>query len=116
MTGLRFPVQRHQFFGKSNEMSNKIDELTQNIQERVQEIAYLMWESAGRQQGMAMEYWLAAEKEVLATMQSAATAMTRGYEEDGAAEKPKAAAAKAKPAAKPAAKRTTTTRRTKSTS
>ena len=24
---------------------------------RIRELAYLMWESAGRQQGMAMEYW-----------------------------------------------------------
>jgi hypothetical protein len=56
-------------------MSNTIQQITQEIQDRIQEIAYLMWESAGRQQGMAMEYWLAAEQEVLSTMQAAAARM-----------------------------------------
>jgi Protein of unknown function (DUF2934) len=54
------------------DMSNKLQEMTQDIQARVREAAYLMWESAGRQQGMAMEYWLKAERDVLATLQSTA--------------------------------------------
>lgn len=53
-------------------MTNRFAELTQDIQDRIREIAYLMWESAGRQHGMAMEYWLAAEQEVLSTLQAAA--------------------------------------------
>lgn len=56
-------------------MSNKFQEVTQDIQARINEVAYLMWESAGRQQGMAMEYWLKAESEVMATLQSAASRM-----------------------------------------
>jgi hypothetical protein len=57
-------------------MINRFSELTQDIQDRIREIAYLMWESAGRQHGMAMEYWLSAEQEVLSTLQAAAHRMT----------------------------------------
>jgi Protein of unknown function (DUF2934) len=53
-------------------MSNQFLELTQEMQTRIRELAYLMWESAGRQQGMAMDYWLKAENEVLSTLQAAA--------------------------------------------
>lgn len=53
-------------------MTNRFAELTHDIQDRIREIAYLMWEFAGRQHGMAMEYWLAAEQEVLSTFQAAA--------------------------------------------
>jgi hypothetical protein len=53
-------------------MVNRFQELTSDVNARIREIAYLMWESAGRQQGMALEYWLAAEREVLATFQAAA--------------------------------------------
>jgi hypothetical protein len=56
-------------------MTNRFSELTQDIQDRIREIAYLMWESAGRQHGMAMEYWLSAEQEVLSTLQAAAQRM-----------------------------------------
>jgi len=49
-----------------------------DFHERVNRMAYLMWEAAGRQQGLAMEYWLAAERQVLAMMQTAMdTAMDR---------------------------------------
>jgi hypothetical protein len=53
-------------------MSNEVQNMTQEIQDKVRELAYLMWESAGRQQGMAMNYWLTAEKDILNTMQAAA--------------------------------------------
>jgi len=43
-----------------------------DIQERIREMAYHMWETAGRQQGIATEYWLAAEREVLTTMKTTA--------------------------------------------
>ncbi|MGZ9032805.1 MAG: DUF2934 domain-containing protein [Rhodospirillales bacterium] len=55
-----------------------ITALVKDIQDRVREVAYLMWESAGRQHGMAMEYWLSAEREVITTMQSAAERMMPG--------------------------------------
>jgi hypothetical protein len=42
--------------------------------DRVRELAECMWESAGRQYGMAQDYWLAAERHVL-TMMRAATAL-----------------------------------------
>jgi hypothetical protein len=59
-------------------MSTEIRNLAKDIQDRVRELAYLMWDSAGRQHGMAMEYWLAAEREVLSTMQAAAERMMPG--------------------------------------
>ena len=33
---------------------------------RIRETAYLMWEAAGRQHGRSLEYWLAAERELIA--------------------------------------------------
>lgn len=56
-------------------MGKSFHEIAENIQERIRQVAYLMWESAGRQHGMAMEYWLAAETEVLKTMQAAAESL-----------------------------------------
>lgn len=53
-------------------MSNDLHQMTQDLQTRIRELAYLMWESAGRQHGAAMEYWLKAESEVLSTLQAAA--------------------------------------------
>lgn len=58
--------------------------LVKDIQDRVREVAYLMWESAGRQHGMAMEYWLAAERDVISTMQSATERMMPGQPRSGA--------------------------------
>lgn len=105
-------------------MANRFSELTQDIQDRIREIAYLMWESAGRQHGMAMEYWLSAEQEVLSTLQAAAHRMLPDVEaKSGIAERsapPKGARpaiespaiespaieAPALAAAKPAARRT----------
>jgi hypothetical protein len=52
-------------------MNTPFDTLTKDVQARTQELAYLMWESAGRQQGMAMQYWLAAEQAVLSALQAA---------------------------------------------
>lgn len=49
--------------------------LVKDIQDRIREVAYMMWDSAGRQHGMAMDYWLRAEREVITTMQSAAERM-----------------------------------------
>ena len=112
-------------------MTNRFAELTEDIQDRIREIAYLMWDSAGRQRGMAMEYWLAAEQEVLSTFQAAAhrllpdlDAKPKSAENvaapqvnppvlaapaDEAVMAPAAAPAAA-PATKPAARRTTRTK------
>jgi dsDNA-binding SOS-regulon protein len=81
--------------------------MSQDIQNRIGEMAYLMWEPAGRQQGMAMEYWLAAEKEVLATAQKAAEKMAPA-EKKASAKAAKPNAAEAKPAAKTTARKTST--------
>lgn len=35
------------------------------IQLRIREAAYLLWEAAGSQHGRCLEFWLAAEREVL---------------------------------------------------
>ena len=89
-------------------MNDDIKKMSQDIQNRVSQMAYLLWETAGRQQGMAMEYWLAAEKEIMATAQKTAEKMI-----------PQEQAAPAKTATpKPAAKTTArkTTRRKKTTS
>jgi len=107
------------------DMNDDIKKMSQEIQNRVGEMAYLMWETAGRQQGMAMDYWLAAEKEVLSTAQKAAERMIpKGQKAPAATAKPKAAAQKpaekpaakaaAKPAAKTTARKTTTPRKTAS--
>ncbi len=39
---------------------------------RVRELAECMWEAAGRQYGMAQEFWLAAERHVLAALRASA--------------------------------------------
>ena len=59
-------------------MSNDLHQMTQDLQTRIRELAYLMWESAGRQQGMAIEYWLKAESEVMSTLQAAARMLPGG--------------------------------------
>jgi hypothetical protein len=59
-------------------MNNPLQEMTQDLQNRIRELAYRMWETAGRQQGMAMEYWLKAESSVLATFAAAASSMMPG--------------------------------------
>jgi hypothetical protein len=90
-------------------MNNTLQEMTQDIQVRIRELAYLMWESAGRQQGMAMEYWLKAESEVLSTLQAAAARMMPGFASQTqekstkpvAAPEPSLAAPEQSPAASP---------------
>ncbi len=66
-------------------MNEQVRQLTEEIQSRIRALAYLLWEAAGRQQGMALEYWLEAEREVLHTMQAAAdTFMEPSNQEPGA--------------------------------
>ena len=52
--------------------------MEKETEDRVREMAYLMWEQAGRQMGMAAEFWLAAEREVLRTMSAIAGACAPG--------------------------------------
>ena len=80
-------------------MGKSFQEIAENIQERIRQVAYMMWESAGRQHGMAMEYWLAAETDVLKTMQAAAERLMPSE----AKEKPKPATPVAQPPAEPVA-------------
>jgi hypothetical protein len=40
--------------------------LSEEAQLRIRETAYLMWEAAGCQHGRSLEYWLAAERELIA--------------------------------------------------
>ncbi len=44
--------------------------------ERIRELAHLMWEGAGRQQGAAMDFWLAAERHVLTVMRTGMSTST----------------------------------------
>ncbi|QLH39233.1 MAG: DUF2934 domain-containing protein [Defluviicoccus sp.] len=76
-------------------MSNTLHEMTKDMQVRIRELAYLMWESAGRQHGMAMEYWLQAEQEVVSTLQAAAERMMPG---NASSPEPEPEPAKKKPA------------------
>jgi hypothetical protein len=62
----------------TNSMSGEMKNLTKDVQERVRNLAYLMWESAGRQQNMALQYWLNAEREIFSSMQAATDAMIPG--------------------------------------
>ena len=38
---------------------------SEEMQLRIRETAYLMWEAGGRRHGGSLEYWLAAERELL---------------------------------------------------
>ena len=51
---------------------------SQDIQDRIRELAHSMWEWAGRKQDMALHYWLTAEKEVLATIRAATDELLPG--------------------------------------
>ncbi len=77
-------------------MGEDVKGMAQEVQDRIREVAYLMWEAAGRQHGMALEYWVTAEKQVLETMGMAAKLMSPGSSSRG--EVTRAAAAKPAPA------------------
>lgn len=53
---------------------------TNDIQERIRTLAYLMWETAGRQHGLATDYWLAAERHVYDSMEAAGSKLFDAYE------------------------------------
>ena len=75
---------------------------SQEIQDRIGELAHLMWEWAGRQQDKALDYWVAAEKEVLESLRATAERLTPGEKPEKAEEpETEAAAAAAAAAAAP---------------
>jgi predicted flap endonuclease-1-like 5' DNA nuclease len=90
-------------------MSKDVRKMMEDMQDRIREVAYLMWESAGRQHGMATEYWHAAEREVRSAFEAASESMKPSAPAPKPEPKPAAPVAKeaAKPApvAKPAAKK-----------
>jgi|APTNR8051073442_1049403.scaffolds.fasta_scaffold00566_22 hypothetical protein len=48
--------------------------------ERIKVAAYMMWESAGRQYGNALDYWLRAEEEMLGSLAAVARARNEAIE------------------------------------
>jgi hypothetical protein len=56
-------------------MSADVKNFVQDVQDRIRDLAYLMWEAAGKQQNMALQYWLNAEREILSSMQAATEIM-----------------------------------------
>jgi hypothetical protein len=44
--------------------------------ERIRDLAHCMWDSAGRQYGLALDYWLSAERHVLTMMRAASGTAT----------------------------------------
>ena len=56
-------------------MSEDPMKMAHDAQQRIEKLAYQMWEAAGRQVDKTMEYWLEAEREVRATMTAATKRM-----------------------------------------
>lgn len=81
-------------------MSKDVRKMMEDMQDRIREVAYMMWESAGRQHGMATEYWHAAEREVRSAFEAASEKMKPSA--PAPKPDPKPAAPVAKEAAKPA--------------
>jgi hypothetical protein len=48
--------------------------MERSLQEHIRQRAYEIWNAGGRIDGQADQYWLAAEREVLAQMTAATTA------------------------------------------
>jgi len=86
------------------------------IHERIRRRAYALWEAAGRVLGKDLEFWLRAEKEVLAKISSmVGKAIVPQTKKVAKSVKPKTArkaTAKPKAAAKTTAKRKTATKKT----
>jgi hypothetical protein len=77
----------------ANSMSTDVKNLTKDIQNRIRDLAYLMWESAGKQQNMALQYWLNAEREILTSVQAATDViLPPGTQRQKAAQNPAQAA------------------------
>jgi thymidylate synthase ThyX len=81
-------------------MSEDPMKMAHDMQQRIEKLAYQMWEAAGRQVDKTMDYWLEAEREIRATMTAATKRMM-----PSAGKKPeeKAAAPSAKAPAKKSA-------------
>jgi dsDNA-binding SOS-regulon protein len=48
-------------------MSDRTPRRQHELQLRIRKTAYLLWEAAGGHHGRSLEFWLAAEREVLAS-------------------------------------------------
>ena len=81
-------------------MSEDDKKYGREIEDRIREVAYLMWERAGHLSDMAHEYWVAAEKEVSATWRKATEQVLPG-EKPKKAEEPKAKARETAPSEAP---------------
>lgn len=46
------------------------EERPEELQERIRKLAYAMWEAGGCQHGRALEYWLEAERQILASIRA----------------------------------------------
>ena len=49
--------------------------------ERIRDLAHCMWDSAGRQYGLALDFWLSAERHVLTMMRASAGTTTPSTED-----------------------------------
>jgi hypothetical protein len=49
--------------------------------EKIRDLAHCMWESAGRQYGLALDFWLSAERHVLTMMRASSGAASPSNEE-----------------------------------
>ncbi|MGF1641351.1 MAG: DUF2934 domain-containing protein [Rhodospirillales bacterium] len=49
--------------------------------DRIRDLAHCMWESAGRQYGLALDFWLSAERHVLTMMRAASGVATPSTED-----------------------------------
>lgn len=54
----------------------------EELQRKIRKVAYLMWEAAGSQHGRALEFWLAAESELLSTRESGRERIKSGLREN----------------------------------
>jgi hypothetical protein len=46
-------------------VSDTLDATDSELRRRIEERAYLLWESNGRPEGRALDYWLQAEREIV---------------------------------------------------
>ncbi len=46
-------------------MRERVDALDQNLREQIEARAFALWEADGRPEGRALDYWLAAEQEIV---------------------------------------------------
>ncbi len=60
--------------------------MNEELEQRIRELAYSLWQSAERPYWRALEYWLMAETMVLELMVATAAGVTQGMASSGCAE------------------------------